>query len=402
MLRRCLAAAVAVISVASTAAAQTSLTLERALQRAREAAVPITAARIAEMESLVADTLPRFHHNPVLEGHAGTRAAPGRTSVDMAIGIAQEFETGGQQQARRAIAEAAVERRTLDADAMARAVLVDVATLFLKGLAAAERVQVADAADTISRALRDASERRFTLGDISAIELNLARVDAARTASTLASLRAEVTTAVGALQTLLRLPPGERIRLEGTLDVTAPAALVQLESAIAMRPDLAARAAEVREAEAETQLGRGMARPNLGLRVAYEREADDHIVLGGLSLTLPVFQTGQSALAGGVARAGRARLDLEAARATALSELRSTYEAFEQRASAVAAAAAALPSLADNDNLAQRSYEAGEMNLTDLLLLRRNALEARQSLVALRLDAALERLRVDIIAGVLR
>ena len=42
------------------------------------------------------------------------------------------------------------------------------------------------------------------------------------------------------------------------------------------------------------------------------------------------------------------------------------------------------------------------MNLTDLLLLRRNALDTRQSLVALRLDAALERLRIDVIAGVLR
>ena len=213
--------------------------------------------------------------------------------MDLALGITQEFETGGQQQARRAIAEAAIERRTFDGNALTRAVLVDVATLFVRGLAATERVQIAEAADATSRALRDASERRFALGDISAIELNLARVDAARTASTLASLRAEATTAVGTLQTLLRLPPGERIRLEGTLDVTAPAALVQLESAIAMRPDLAVLHAEVREAEAETQLGRGMARPNLGLRVAYEREADNHIVIGGLTLTLPVFQTGQ-------------------------------------------------------------------------------------------------------------
>ena len=77
------------------------------------------------------------------------------------------------------------------------------------------------------------------------------------------------------------------------------------------RPDFTALAAEGREADAQAQLGRALRRPDLGVRVSYEREERDTIVLGGLSVTLPAFQRGQGTLAAGrrarVASARRAR-----------------------------------------------------------------------------------------------
>ena len=50
----------------------------------------------------------------------------------------------------------------------------------------------------------------------------------------------------------------------------------------------------------------------------------------------------------------------------------------------------------------RRSYEAGEMNLMDYLLIRREALATRTVIIDRRLDAARSRLEVDFLAGVLR
>ena len=58
-----------------------------------------------------------------------------------------------------------------------------------------------------------------------------------------------------------------------------------------------------------------MARPEYGLGVRYQREEGSRIILGGVTVTLPVFSKGQELLAVGSARASRLRTELEAARA---------------------------------------------------------------------------------------
>jgi cobalt-zinc-cadmium efflux system outer membrane protein len=160
--------------------------------------------------------------------------------------------------------------------------------------------------------------------------------------------------------------------------------------------------AEIREADAQAQLGRALGRPDLGFRVAYAREDSDTIVLGGLTVTLPAFQNGQGTLAAGVARANRARTEAEIARQAALAGLRTAYAVYEQHAALSAALEKdAAPSLADNETLARRSYDAGEMNLIDSLLIRRDAVETRVTIIDRRLDAARSRLTVDFVAGVI-
>jgi cobalt-zinc-cadmium efflux system outer membrane protein len=139
------------------------------------------------------------------------------------------------------------------------------------------------------------------------------------------------------------------------------------------------------------------------LLVAYQKEAEDTIVRGGLTITLPAFQRGQGTLAAGLARANRARVETEVRREGIHTELRAAYGEYEQRAALKTALERETgPTLADNDSLATRSYEAGEMNLIDLLLVRREAIEIRQSVIDRRLEAARSRLAVDVIAGVVR
>ena len=390
---------------AMPAAAQVVLTLEETIARAREQAgvAVIARARMVEAEAGVIDASARFRDNPVIEGAAGPRmGSPGRPT-DVELAVSQQFETGGQRQARIAGARAAVDRQRAEGRQSVRGVVFDAAAAFLDALAARERLQVAEGADTIARELLNATERRYALGDIAAIDVNLARIDTARSTATLVAARADLTAAVGALRAILRIPAAEAIDLRGSLDLPPPPAIERLEESVGQRPEFAVLQAAIREAEAQAQLGRALGRPDLGFRIAYEREESDTVLLGGLTITLPAFHNGQGTLATGVARANRARAETDVARQAALAELRTAYAVYEQHAALSAALEKdAAPSLADNETLARRSYEAGEMNLMDSLLIRRDAVETRFAIIDRRLDAARRRLTVDFIAGVMQ
>ncbi len=387
------------------ASAQVVLTLEETITRARQqaGAVVIARARITEAEAGLIDASARFRDNPVIEGAAGPRSAPGGRGTDLELGVSQQFETGGQRQARIAGARAAVDRQRAEGQQSVRDVVFEAASAFLDAVAATERLQIAEGADTIARELLNATERRYALGDIAAIDVNLARIDAARSTATLVAARADLTAAAGTLRALLRIPATEPIELRGSLDLPSPPAIDRLEASVGQRPEFAMLQAEVREAEAQAQLGRALRRPDLGFRVAYEREESATVLLGGLTVTLPAFQKGQGTLAAGIARANRARTEADIARQAALAQLRTAYAVYEQHAALSAALEKdASPSLADNEMLARRSYEAGEMNLMDSLLIRRDAVETRLTIIDRRLDAARSRLTVDFIAGVIQ
>jgi cobalt-zinc-cadmium efflux system outer membrane protein len=405
MFRNVLVAALASLGVAAHAHGQTVLTFEETISRAREqaGAVLVARARVAEADASALDAAARFRDNPIIEGAAGSRSGGGLRGTELEVGISQQFETGGQRAARIAAASAAIERQRAAVLEVARGVVIDAATAFLEGIAATDRLQVAEGADAIAREILNATERRYALGDIAAIDVNLARIDAARSAASLVAARADLTAAAGVLRAILRIPAGDAIELRGSLDLPPPPDVERLRGNIERRPEFTVLAAEVREAEAQTQLGRALRRPDVGLRAAYEREEADSIVLGGLTITLPAFQRGQGTVAAGVARASRARTEGTVAREFAAAELQTAYAVYEQRARlSDALQQEAAPYLLDNETLGRRSYEAGEMNLMDYLLIRRDAIETRVMLIDRRLEAARSRLAVDVIAGVIQ
>jgi outer membrane protein, heavy metal efflux system len=400
-----LAATAACLCLPAPTRAQTILTLAETVARARERAGPVLVAqaRIAEAEADLVTATARFRENPIIEANVGPRTGPDLRSTEVDVGFTQLFETGGQRRARIAGAQASINRFRADLDEARRLAIFDAVIAFVDGVAAGDRLRIAEEGDTLNRELLNATERRYALGDIAAIDVNLARIEVARSAATLRGARADFTAAVGRLRVALQLPIDEPIEIQGSLDLPAPRSIDELRGAIDGRPDFVALRAEIGEAEALIQLGRGLRRPDLGLQVAYEHEAPDNIFLGGLTIAIPAFQRGQGTLAAGVARAARARLQLETARQSAVAQLVAAYSVYQQHATlAGTLETEAMPSLGDNQGLAQRSYEAGELNLMELLLIRRNGLEMRTMLVERRLAAAQSRLEVDYVAGVLR
>jgi cobalt-zinc-cadmium efflux system outer membrane protein len=394
----------AVLHAAIPARAQQVLGLDSALQRARDTAPLVLAARarIDEARARLIDAQLRFRENPTIDVAAGPRTG-GTNSIDVDLGIEQFFETGGQRRARIAAAEAGIDRESAGADAVVRQHLRNVAIAFLEGLAARERVNVAQAALNVAAELRRVSDRRYEVGDIAALDVNLTRIAAARAQADLQDALAGRAATDGHLRVLLALPPEEPLELDGELSDRRRFDLETLAARAPDRPELRAIAAEIREAEAEGRLGRAQSRPDIGPRLGFEREGSDRLLLFGASLRLPWSNRGQAAVAAAEARSRRLLIELDATRLTAATEVRTAFAIYRAQAEAAdAMAALAIPALTDNETLADRSYEVGQIGLLDLLMLRRDALDVRLTYIKHLLEAAVTGVELEAASGVLR
>ena len=378
------------------------LTLPEALTQARGRAATVLAAG-GQVEEARARLLPaslRFRENPVVELGGGHRQAE-RTFTDFEIGISQGFEPEARRRARIAGAEAALEVAQAELEEVRRTYLGEVATVFVRGLAAEERFRLASQAERLAAELLAMTERRFEAGETTALELNRVRTAAARTRAERSAAEGERLGAAGELGPLLGLEPGAPVAFAGSLRDLPAHELAPLLARTADRPDLLALAAGVEEAEAEIRLGEALARPDFALRTGYEREEGADVVSAGVAVSLPFFRRGQEEQAVGRARAAALRTRLEAARRAAEAGVRSAFESYRQTTRAVEELErAALPAVADNEALALRSFEAGEINLGELLLIRQEILETRLSYLDLLLAARLAAAELETRAGV--
>lgn len=397
-----LAGALSLITSA-TAHAQSPLTLHEALARAREQAPRIVAARLAidEARGRLAGANLRLQSNPELETAFGSRQGVAGRSFDIDAAISQSFEPSSRRTARIDGANAAVDLHTAQYNDTVRLVLADVTSAFLRAVHANERLRLLEATSTVASSIADISDRRFKAGDVAVLDVNLARAALARVRAEQEVAKASKAAALGELTVLLRFEAEPEV--SGSLAESAPLNVALLEDLIARRPEILELEAALRAAEADVRLGASFGRPDYGLSFRYEREEQSNVLLGGISLTLPAFAKGQELRASGNARAQRLRYELEAARSRIGLEVRAALRVYERRLEAVRILEKeALPGLDENDTLANRSFEVGQIGLTDLLLIRREILETRFQYLDALLDAALARAEVETRAGVLK
>jgi cobalt-zinc-cadmium efflux system outer membrane protein len=380
-----------------------TLTLEEALSLARERGVDgvLARGRVEEARAREARAGRRFQENPVAEMNGGYRRAED-DFLDFEVAVSQGLDPGRRRSARVAGARAAVERAEAEVEEARRLLLRDVRTAFVRQLAAQERIALLARSREAADELLRSTERRSEAGEATDLELNRTRTVAARARSEQGAAEAEATVFSAGLAALLGLPPGETVEVRGTLEAAPPADLPELLAGLDRRPDLRALAAELREAEAGILLGQALARPDLGARAGVAREEGAEIVTAGVVVTLPLHDRGQETVAVGTARAAALRQALATTRAAAEAEIHGLHAALAQRAAAVRELEeTALPALYDNESLALKSFEAGEIDLGELLLIRREILETRLAWLERLLDAALARFELESAAGAL-
>ena len=386
------------------AAAQSRvMTLAEVLARAREQAPQIVSARLALEESRgrLAGASVRFQSNPQIDAAVGNRNGPDTRFTDFELGFGQGFEPGARKSARIAGANAAIAQTSANVEEVTRTVLRMAGSAYYRAVHANERVKLLNATFELASAVYSAADRRFKAGDIAVLEVNIARGSLARVRAEREGAEASKSTALGELRQLLGLE--SNVDVDGSLSPPGETDLNAALQTAAQRPELRALEAGVQEAEAELQLGLSFSKPEYGVGVRYAREEGDHIVLGGMTVTLPMFSKGQEQRAVGSARAARLRAELDAARSRVQIEVRAAFDAYNRRLAAVRILETdAIPGLDENERLTTRSFEVGQLGLPELLLIRREILDTRSQYLDALLEAALARIDLDASAGILR
>lgn len=376
------------------------LTWEDALERARQSAPAVVAARmrIGEARGLAVGASLPFSSNPTIGVEAGRRNGAS-ASTDYGIEVGQEIDLPRRRRARIDSAQAAVTREEQRARETEREIVRDVATMFLRALESRERAEAAAYGKRLADEALRIAERRYAAGDVAQLDVNLARTAVARAD---AEARIAIATSTGhATQLQVLLGMAEPVSVRGSLREARALAAADLAAGAADRPDVRVLDAEIAEAEAEQRIARTLRWPDFGIRASYRSEEGDRIILGGVGVTLPLLNRGQEATAVAGARLARLRVERDALTRTIEAEVRgavATHDAL--RAATSEYERTVLPLIEENERLALESYEVGQIGLSDLLLVRREALDARRSLIDQLIETRLAEVELRARAGV--
>jgi len=393
-------AAASLLLYASTAGADPlKLDLPTALARARDRAPEAIAAlaRIEEADAARAGARILLGHNPELEVGAGPRLGTPRTT-QLEARIAQRFEPG-RRGARVHVADAGVQHVRALGDAELRELGFEVASLFYDARAAELAVELAQRTQEVAARAADAAERRRKAGDLTDLGVDLARVALGRARSAVAAGQAARAEALGRLGALIGAAPGDAITLVGELRPPA-LTLDELRAAVPARADVRALEAESRLARAEGSLAAANGRPELGAWLGYERDSADTVLLGGLSVTLPLWNRAQGDQAAARAKQRRAERTRAAVLAAASRQVVDAFEAYARAREAVEVFERdVLPALADAEALLERSIEAGQIAINDYLVARQEILGGRREQLERQLALAKAAAAARFVAG---
>jgi len=392
-----------VVSAALSAAAQVQpvvLTYEDALERARSAAPAIIAARMRIEEArgrVIGASLP-FTTNPTIGVESGRRSG-GASSTDYGVEVAQELDMPARRRARIDSARAVVTQEEQRAMENERQVLRDVATSYLRALEARERADSAANGKRLAEEALHIAERRYAAGDVAQLDVNLARTAVARAEAETRAASAMLIGHVTQLQVLLGITAP--VTIGGSLRDTLILATDDLLTRATERSDVRALDAEIAGTEAEQRLAKTLRWPDFGLRASYKREGEERIVLGGVGMSLPVFNRGQEASAVASARLARLQVERDALTRTVEAEIRGAIASHDALSGAAEEyERRVLPLVEENERLALESYEVGQIGLADLLLVRRESLDARRTFIDQLIEMRLAEVELRAKAGV--
>jgi outer membrane protein TolC len=231
--------------------------------------------------------------------------------------------------------------------------------------------------------------RERDLGEATELALSLVELDRTTVERGVRDARASTQRERRALDALLGVPPTLELELVGSggdlvFTIVEDPSDAQIDARlISDSPELLARAAEYRRAEAELRLAVSMQYPSLRLGPTYEKDIEGSEGIGlGASIELPLFDRNQGGIAAKEALRERKRLEYVAA----LHELRA--RAFEARAELRRSRSEVeleqrevLPLVQRTEALFEGALRARELSIFEWLAARSRAIQARRDLL---------------------
>lgn len=389
-----------------------ALTLDEAMRLAETNNPALRSAQsqlgASEAERQEASSL--LWNNPQLNVEARrrnlSRAGSGyATSSDAGIGLSQTFEIGGQPGERRNATQNALEATRQTIEQTRREVRQEAAKRFLEVLTLQSRIATEQAGAELLRQASDTVAKRVKAGEDTRLDGNLALVEAERATNQLAQSRDDLIQARATLATTLQLPPTSLPEAAGSIPAANTTyALDELLATVDQQPRVQAAAARERAAASRLELERAARYPDVtvGLSHSPERGLDgtDRITTLSVSVPLPLFKHNDAAIARATTELEQSRIELQALRRDIEASVRVLWQRLDQlRQRTKRQETAVVPALLENQRLSLAALRAGEINVTQFLLARRQALEAHRDLADAQAQAALARLELEAAAG---
>lgn len=388
------------------------LTLDEALRQASVASPILRAkqAQLAAVQGAQADAAAFFRLNPELSA-SGTRREVPQTAAgsdryrEWNAGFSQPIEIAGQRGYRReatAAAAAALNAEIADAERQARA---EVAERFYRVLALQQRVELEARAVSLFETTADAVQKRRAAGEDTRLDANVASVEAERARNQLAVAQEQLLDARSDLAAKLQLSPQTLPQATGELTLGPRTLdLAELVEAAAANPRLRALAERENAADARVRLERANRYPDITAGVSVGREGPgtgrERLTTFSVSVPLPFFNRNQAAI--GQALTDRTQAELD--RQTTSRDLRGSVTALFAKLASLEARVrrlqeSVLPALEDNQTLSQRSRRAGQIGLLELIVVNRQALDARRDLIDALTEYLAVRVALELAAG---
>ena len=388
-----------------------ALTLAEALALA-EHADPTLRAKLAQVDAAEGDATQASAlqaNNPQFNVDASRRNVPSDTGADRrpewSAGLSQTFEVAGQQGYRREAASRALQAVRLEIDDLRRRQRADVGQRFYKVLALQRRLELEAQAARLFDDTAGAIERRRAAGEDTRLDANVASVEAERARNQLAVVEDALVQARSQLAEPLQLPPGRLPQVVGGMEPTGVsydgAALLEH---LRRSPRLQALAAREASAKARLDLARAGRYPDVTVGLSTGREgrldARESLTTLSVSVPLPLFQRNAAAIGSASTQTSQARIERETAERDLPAQIHAQWtrlEILRQRVDRLQRSM--VPALQANEELSQKSLKAGQISLLELIVTRRQSLDAQRDLVDAQLDYQTTRLALEADAG---
>ncbi|MEI6846706.1 MAG: TolC family protein [Chlorobiaceae bacterium] len=350
--------------------------------------------------------------NPTIDLEAGTGALTGSsTESTLSVGISQELLLGGKRSKRLAVAERELDLYRYQLADRERLIREEVKTMFYDVILAEQRLVLADRSIALNRQLFEVSKARLAAGDIPELEMNLVKVEMARSEGSRIDAAKALNQNHKKLEAIIGLPVGTQYVISGTFQSTTPLTrtledLKQL--ALTQRPDIRALESERERGEAGVRLARAETVPNPTVGLALWRDTramkigelegtDKAYTIGiKLSMPIPVFDRNQAGVQEARARLNRTESRLSAVRRGVELEVERAYASCLSNEKILSLYNTnIIPQLEENLNLTEEAWRLGEVGILSVIQEQKKFFEVRENYLMALYNSQIALVKLD-------
>jgi cobalt-zinc-cadmium efflux system outer membrane protein len=361
--------------------------LSLALGKSPELASFAWGVREAEAEQLQAALPPNPELETEFENFGGSREFRSARSLETTIALSQLIELGGKRAKRIKLAQADSRLAGWEYETKRLGVLTDVTQRFISALAIQKKLELADEDLKLVSAGLDAVTKQMTAGKATLAEKTKASVEVATGKIRVARIRRALMSAGSELAAAWGSTRPQFTRLLGDLgDITAIPPADKLTAHLSRNPELASWTAQLQKRQAVLDLARANAIPDvtagIGYRHTRETEENDHALVAGVSIPIPLFDRNQGKIRKARYSLLRAKVQRRAAEVKLHTEFEKAYQTLASAHSeAVALRDEVLPAARSSHEASGKSFAGGKAGYMDVLDAQRTLVKVREQYI---------------------